>query len=270
MPELPEVENVAIDLSNTINFNSPIAKVTLSKNQLRFPWPQKISQKLTHQSFLKVSRRAKYLILETEDYALVSHLGMTGSWRLGNEKKLHDHLVIKFKKGESLVYCDPRRFGYIDLIQKKDLKQYVRFNHLGPEPLDDEFTAEHLWLKSRGKKSKIKTFIMDQGVVVGVGNIYASEVLFLAGIKPTRQTEKVTRAQFEKLAQCIRSVLTEAIKRGGSTIRDFQYGKSQKGGFQNYFKVYGRDKKPCLQCQRPLLKLVITGRSTFYCSHCQK
>lgn len=273
MPELPEVETVRRGLCSILESRPVITRVILNRTDIRFTIPKSFSTRLMNQPILGVSRRAKYLIFETPEVLILSHLGMTGSWRLAppGEEKLHDHCYIELQDGRRLAYCDPRRFGILDLIEIGGEALHPRLMHLGPEPLDETiFSGEFLFSESRKREVAIKTFIMDQKVVVGVGNIYASEVLFRAKIRPQRKAGKIRQAEADALVQAIRDILRTAILAGGSTIRDFKSASGSSGYFQQSHQVYDRGGEPCRVCKVKIRSSVVGGRSTFWCPTCQK
>lgn len=276
MPELPEVETVKRSLEKVLQLPTPqrIHTIVLYRKNLRFAMPSaKKLQELFQSDILTIKRRAKYLIFETNrSQKFISHLGMTGTWRWVqgmNEmdfrkiKQTHDHISIQFEAG-LLVFNDPRRFGIFDYFDSK------YFDHLGPEPLETSFNAEYLFAKTRGKSANVKSFIMNQEVVVGVGNIYASEALFRAGIRPTKMASRVTFRQCEELVFQIQKVLREAIKKGGSTISDFSHVDEQSGYFQHSFQVYDRQGEPCVKCKTKIKNTILSGRSSYWCPSCQK
>lgn len=270
MPELPEVETVKLGLSRNLKQLGEITKVELFRKDLRFPFPKKIKKRLVGQNILKVSRRAKYLVFKTENYTWLCHLGMTGAWRIEQGKHIkqpHDHFRVSFSSGISWVYRDPRRFGYMDLFENGS--DIIRFLHLGPEPLEDSFNTEYFFKTTRKKTAPIKNFIMDQKVVVGVGNIYASEALFRACISPTKSAHKITKKQSLELVRSIKAILKQALKSGGSSIRDYKNADSEMGYFQQSLKVYDLAGKACFKCKKPIKKITQAGRSTYYCSNCQ-
>lgn len=273
MPELPEVETIRTGLDRITRDHPIIARVRLMRRDLRFPVPKEISNVLKGQRITGVRRRAKYLLIETPSAILLSHLGMTGSWReapSGDEDK-HDHCYIELADGRRLAFCDPRRFGLLDLIEIGQEGHHPRLRHLGPEPLEPKaFTGEYLFEKSRKRKVASKVFIMDQRVVVGVGNIYASEALHRAGIKPQKAAGRLTRLECEILVEDIRGVLREALAAGGSSIRDFRQASGAVGHFQASHLVYARGGEPCRRCATPIRSKVIGGRSTYWCAKCQK
>jgi len=272
MPELPEVENVRVSLTSLGVVGQTFQKIQLHRVGLRTPFPVGLSRKLKGQSLLAIHRRAKYLLFETESYYLISHLGMTGSWRVTqtSERGKHDHADLEFASGLTIVFNDPRRFGILDLSKKAELPSNRWFKHLGLEPLDAEFTADWLFAQSRGLKGPIKGFLMDQRRVVGVGNIYASEALHAAGVRPTRAAGKISKDEAGRLVTEIRRILIEAIAAGGSTIRDYKNSKGESGSFQQRFLVYDRSGEPCLACKATVKSQVIAGRNTFWCPKCQR
>lgn len=273
MPELPEVETVRGGLEEILRKHPVIERVRLLRGDIRFPIPKNLPKRLEGQPILGVRRRAKYLIFDTPKVSLLSHLGMTGSWRVARpgEEDRHDHCYIELSDGRRLAFRDPRRFGLLDLVEIGQETSHPRLRELGPEPLDESsFNAEYLYQKSRGRRVPIKVFIMDQRIVVGVGNIYASEALFRAGIRPQKLAGRVSREQIEKLVDAIRVVLREAISAGGSSIRDYRQAGGAEGSFQDAHQVYERGGEPCVVCGAPIRSKVIGGRSTYWCPSCQK
>jgi formamidopyrimidine-DNA glycosylase len=275
MPELPEVETVRSGLETLLKAKPTIKRVKLMRGDIRFPIPKNFVKALEGQAITGVKRRAKYLLIETPKVALLSHLGMTGSWRLEPSKTLlpgpHDHCLIELDDGRTLVFRDPRRFGVLDLVEPGAETTHLRLKALGPEPLDkSKYTSEYLFETSRKRKSAIKVFIMDQRVVVGVGNIYASEALFRAGIRPQKLAGKITKHESERLVAAIQAVLQEAITAGGSSIRDYKNAGGEEGSFQQRHLVYERAGEPCRVCKRPIRSKVLGGRSTYWCPNCQK
>lgn len=252
------------------------------RRDLRFPIPKKLKTVMNGREVLGIERRAKYLLFKFADGWLLSHLGMTGAWRqisAGETKILHDHVQLNFADGLSLIFNDPRRFGFVDWVES--LEDHPRLSHLGPEPLTDAFTADVLFAKLRKRSAAIKTMIMDQRIVVGVGNIYASEALFRAGLRPMRAAGRVTLNECERLVKEIKIILGEAIDSGGSTIRTYRSADGSQGSFQSRFFVYERDGLECLKCngrgrsdQKTRLQKISTkmigSRSTYWCPRCQK
>lgn len=270
MPELPEVENVRLSLQQQGLVGQRFAKVELLRPDLRAPFPSGMSRRLQGQSVCAIKRRAKYLLFETEKLVLLSHLGMTGSWRELDDRQKHDHVILHFSSGRRLAFNDPRRFGLLDLFTKDQVEECAWLRHLGVEPLSDQFTAEYLFAKSRRVKAPIKGFLMDQRRVVGVGNIYASEALFAAGVRPSRLAGKIKREEAHALVENIRGILTAAIAAGGSTISDYRNSKGEAGNFQQGFKVYDRKGQSCVRCRQPVKSKMIAGRNTFWCAKCQR
>lgn len=272
MPELPEVEHVKRQLNRLLESPRQVSSLEFFRKDLRFPLSPKLKKLVSGRDILTVERRAKYLLFKFEDGWLLSHLGMTGAWReIGPKEKriLHDHVQLNFKDGLSLIFNDPRRFGFIDWVA--NLESHPRLSHLGPEPLETEFTAEVLFQKLRKRTAPIKAMIMDQRIVVGVGNIYASEALFRAGIRPTRAAGKVTMDECKRLVKEIKVILKQAIDSGGSTIRTYRSADGSEGSFQSRFFVYERAGESCLKCKTgKIVSKVIGSRSTYWCPNCQK
>ncbi len=268
MPELPEVETVRRGLEYILSHKPVLEKIELRRPDLRFPIPLKEVQALEGEKILSVGRRAKYLYFETAKGFLISHLGMTGSWRLKDDTELgtHDHVILHFSGNLSLIYRDPRRFGIFDF--SKDLSGKL-FSHMGPEPFSEEFSATYLKSKLKGKAAPIKNVLMDQRVVVGIGNIYASEILFECGIKPQKPAGRVTFLQLEMIVEKTRTVLQKAILAGGSTLQDFAHTNGDSGKFQNEFFVYAKDGELCRICGAVIKTRSMAGRSTFWCARCQ-
>jgi formamidopyrimidine-DNA glycosylase len=238
---------------------------------LRFAIPSAIT-KLVGEQITQIDRRAKYLLIHTTGASVLSHLGMTGTWQRADDKReqhTHDHLRLSAEDGTTLVYNDPRKFGFIELFDRE--KGAPRLAELGPEPLDQAaFTADYLAAALHKRNAPIKSLLMDQAIVVGVGNIYAAEALFRSGIHPKRKAASVSKARLETLVKTVREVLEEAIEAGGSTIDDFRKINGQSGYFQHTFSVYAREGQPCLVCKRTLKLAKIGGRSSVYCPQCQK
>jgi formamidopyrimidine-DNA glycosylase len=271
MPELPEVEVVKRGLEKILEHKPTLEKVELTRKDLREPIPAKELKKLEGLKITSVERRAKYLLLWTPQGAMISHLGMTGTWRVAKkgEERDHDHIYLHFSGGLRLAYRDPRRFGVFDFA--KDPATHAKFKDLGPEPLSKEFTGTELWNRLRNKQVAIKVAVMDQKIVVGVGNIYASEALHAAGIKPTTPAHKISQEKSELLVREIKKILTLSIEKGGSSISDFAQASGESGYFQNTFKVYDRAGDKCMTCATSVIKSqVLGGRNTFWCARCQK
>ena len=271
MPELPEVETTRRGIAPRIK-NQTVEKVIVRQGKLRWPIPKTLNSKLKGQTIDKVQRRGKYLLLSTNVGTVIMHLGMSGSLRVidcNTAHDKHDHVDIVFKNGNCLRLKDPRRFGAV-LFTTKDPYQHKLLKDLGPEPLEKEFDGDYLFNKSRKRSQNIKAFIMDSKIVVGVGNIYASESLFKAGIHPKKAAGKISKANYAKLARAIKSVLQAAIKAGGTTLRDFTSSDGRPGYFRQSLKVYDRQGLPCPKCGKAITKSVTGQRATYYCTQCQK
>ncbi len=271
MPELPEVETSRRGIAPWL-VDQTVTGVVVRDRRLRWPIPRGFENKLTGQRVHSVSRRAKYLLLATDAGTALLHLGMTGSLRIiepAEPPAKHDHVDIQLSNGKALRFRDPRRFGCL-LWSSGDVAKHPLLRDLGPEPLGDAFDGDYLWQRARGRKVAIKQFIMNANIVVGVGNIYASEALFEAGIHPQRQAQRVSQARMRKLASTIRAVLERALKAGGTTLRDFSGGTGEPGYFRQQLKVYDRAGRPCRSCGQPVRTKVLGQRSTFYCTGCQR
>lgn len=270
MPELPEVETTCRGVAPYI-VNSTISKVIIREYRLRWPISKALSKQLVSQKVKDVGRRGKYILFYLERGCLILHLGMSGSLRITDTNTApdkHDHIDLVFADGVVLRLRDPRRFGSIHFTSGDPLVHPLLVN-LGPEPLSRDFTARYLYEKSRGRKQAIKTFIMDSRVVVGVGNIYACEALFQAGINPRRATGKLSRERCQRLVVAIKQILRRAINKGGTTLRDFVSGAGTPGYFRLELKVYNRAGEPCLNCGAVIKQIRQGQRSTCYCPKCQ-
>jgi len=271
MPELPEVETTRRGIAPHIE-GQKVSDVIVRHHQLRWPVPRGLKGKLAGHKINSVSRRAKYLLLAFDHGTLILHLGMSGSLRIIDRAvaaEKHDHIDIVLESDKALRLTDPRRFGAV-LWTREEPGQHELLAHLGPEPLSDAFNSDYLYLQSRKRKSSIKQFIMDGKVVVGVGNIYASESLFLAGINPKAIANKVSKARYEKLTAAIKQVLAAAIEQGGTTLRDFVGGDGKPGYFAQQLNVYGREGAACHRCGTAIKQITQGQRSTYYCPRCQR
>ncbi len=271
MPELPEVETTRRGIEPHIR-GQIIKKIVVRQKQLRWIIPGTLGSRLRNQTILSVDRRGKYLLLNSTAGTVLVHLGMSGSLRLLENEvapKAHDHVDLLFKNGMLLRYTDPRRFGAWLWAGNKPLEHKL-LAPLGPEPLSKEFDAEYIWAISRGRKVPIKSFLMNSHIVVGVGNIYASEALFRAGIHPKRLAGRISLARYEKLTSDVKSILKSAIKQGGTTLRDFVNGDGKPGYFQQSLQVYARGGQACMQCTGTIREIRIGQRSSFYCPQCQR
>ena len=275
MPELPEVETVVNGIKSKIK-NNKVLKLNKYINTLRYPIQKDLSSKVEGCKVITVYRRAKYIIMNlSSNKSLIIHLGMSGRIIIvKNSKKIfkHTHICIVFNKNLVLQFIDPRRFGYIFVTETSSLENNKFFRSLGVEPLSRQFNFRYLSNLVKSKKTPIKNIIMNQKNIVGVGNIYASEALFLSGINPTNIGNSVTEQDCIKLVKAIKFVLRESIRLGGSSINDHTMISGKMGYFQNKLKVYGREGLKCLKrtCQSRIIRIVIAQRSTFYCSECQK
>ncbi len=271
MPELPEVETIRRGIEPHV-CGQRISRVIVRERRLRWPIPAGLEQKLAGRRIERAGRRAKYIVLELDSGdRLLVHLGMSGKLRLlpGPTPLIkHDHVDIMLADGKLLRFNDPRRFGAL-LWWKAGDDSHELLAHLGPEPFDSAFNGDYLFTRSRGRTAAIKNFIMDGQIVVGAGNIYASEALFHCGIRPGRAAGRVTRTQFQLLATHIQDVLRQAIVRGGTTLRDYVGAGGEAGYFQQELYVYGRHGQACRTCAHEIKRQIIGQRSSFYCPHCQ-
>jgi formamidopyrimidine-DNA glycosylase len=269
VPELPEVETSRRGIEPFLVGES-ITNVIIRNRRLRWPVPRDVEKHLDGATVTSVGRRAKYLLINTSAGTAIVHLGMSGSVFIvdrGTPAGVHDHFDLDLGSGKSLRYRDPRRFG--SLHWSDDAAEHWLLRDLGPEPLGERFDGDYLWLKSRGRRVAVKQFIMNAGIVVGVGNIYASEALFIAGIHPRRAAGRISQVRYARLANAIREVLARAIEAGGTTLRDFYGGDGEAGYFQQQLDVYGRDGEECRHCGREIAAIVLGQRSTYYCKSCQ-
>ena len=269
MPELPEVETVRVAMRTHL-VGRRITGVTTSDKRLREPLPRARLKALAGERFVDARRRAKYLLLDTSGcWTLVVHLGMSGNLLFRDGKQTHDHVTFFLDDGLPLVFSDPRRFGLMLLLKPDEVATCPYLSELGVEPLDEDFDGAYLKTHCRTSQRPIKNLIMDAHIVVGVGNIYASEALFKAGIRPTTRARRLSRARLQVLAQHIKDVLHAAIRAGGTTIADY-VGSGSGGRFQQKLAVYGKLGENCVVCDGPIRSLTLAGRNTFYCSNCQK
>ncbi len=290
MPELPEVETVRRGLKPALE-GHVVAALSVRRRDLRVAFPERFAERLKGRRMVSLRRRAKYLLLDLEGgETLIMHLGMSGRFTIhgpaappampgrfhnqiaadGSGNGKHDHVVFETEEGVRIVFTDHRRFGLM-LLEKTDaVEQHSLFDGMGPEPLGDDFTPTVLSAALKGKKTPIKSALLDQCVVAGLGNIYVCEALFRSGISPKRLARTVAGPRCEKLVPAIKKVLGEAIKAGGSTLRDYKKADGELGYFQHHFAVYDREGEPCPGCKGTIKRIVQAGRSTFYCPSCQK
>lgn len=271
MPELPEVETTRRGIEPFLAGHR-IVGVTVRERRLRWPVPARLERDLTGARVLAIERRAKYILVRTTRGCLIVHLGMSGSLRVLTAQappRDHDHVDLLLPDGVAIRYHDPRRFGCI-LWTVDDPLAHPLLRSLGPEPFCDDFGGDHLHRQSRRRQIPVKSFVMDGRIVVGVGNIYASESLSMAGIHPLRTASRVSRRRYHALADAVREVLRRAIDLGGTTLRDFVNPGGEPGYFEQTLRVYGRAGRPCRDCGAPIRQVVVAQRSTFYCPRCQR
>ncbi len=292
MPELPEVETVRRGLAPAM-LGARIDKVELRRADIRFPFPASFQKRLTGQRIVDVKRRAKYLLFQLDGgETLIAHLGMSGSFRMEKTTALtpgkfhherskdpkHDHVIFVLDNGWVVTYNDPRRFGFMDLAPTETLEQHPRMRGLGAEPLAPEFDAARLAGLFAGSRAPLKSALLDQKRIAGLGNIYVCEALFRAGLAPSRPASILADARgapskaAAAISEAIRAVLEEAVEAGGSTLRDHRQANGELGYFQHMFKVYDREGRPCVRerCRGIIMRITQSGRSTFYCSKCQR
>jgi len=276
MPELPEVETVRRGLSSALEGRC-IERVILRRRNLRFQLPDDMGQRLTGRRVTTIGRRAKYLLFHIEGGdVLISHLGMSGSYRIFAKAPPmagpHDHVEFQLEGGVTARYNDPRRFGFMDLTTSLDLYGHSMLSKLGPEPMSPGLDGRALATRLAGRGTPIKAALLDQSVIAGLGNIYVSEALFEAGLSPRRLARTIAGCRANKLAAAIQDVLRRAIAAGGSTLQDHRQPSGELGYFQHAFRVYGRAGENCPRCGTPhiVAQIVQSGRSTFFCSRCQR
>jgi len=277
MPELPEVETVVRGLKPRIE-GKRLLRLTLRRPDLRRAIPKGLAAKVEGRRVSRVDRRAKYILLHLDDDGvLIVHLGMSGRLTLGDAAhpappQPHDHALMVFEDAIELRFNDPRRFGLIDYARADELPRHHLFRHLGPEPLAADFDGETLAQSLAGKKTPIKSALLDQRVVVGIGNIYACESLYWAGLSPTRLARTVQGERAARLVETIKRVLNHAISAGGSSLRDYVSASGELGNFQRHFAVYDREGERCpgCDCRTAIKRIVQSGRSTFYCAKRQR
>lgn len=271
MPELPEVETTRRGIEPYV-LDQTVTGVIIRQSRLRWPVPENLQDQLENKKILKLQRRGKYILVVVDSGALIVHLGMSGSLRVINDAdvppKKHDHIDILLTQGICLRYHDPRRFGCL-LWAEGDPLNHPLLADLGPEPFDPVFNGDYLHESGRGRVTAVKTLIMDSHLVVGVGNIYANEALFRAGIDPRRAAGRIGLQRYHVLAKTITEVLGLAIAQGGTTLRDFVNASGKPGYFQQTLSVYGREGDPCRLCGTPIRSVRLAQRSTFFCPHCQ-
>ncbi len=271
MPELPEVETIVRGLAAVLE-GRRIASLELRRGDLRRAFPPDLRQRLTGARVVRLGRRAKYGLIETDrDDTLVFHLGMSGSWRIDpSEIGLHDHVLMDTDEGRRLVLNDPRRFGSLDLVATDALDRTEPFAGMGPEPLGPDFDGEYLERALDGRTASIKAMLLDQRIVAGLGNIYVCDALHLARIAPARAGGRISRERLDRLEAAVKCVLLAAIRAGGSTLRNYARPDGELGYFSAEWRVYGREGAPCTECGSLIRRRADGGRSTFFCPICQR
>lgn len=283
MPELPEVETVMRGLTPAME-GAVIARADVNRPDLRWPFPERMAERLTGQRVKQLRRRSKYILADlASGESLLIHLGMSGRMLVSGDPlgqfthnhpaaEKHDHVVFHMDNGARITFNDPRRFGAMDLLDTATGVQHKLLALLGPEPLGNDFHEAHLIAVLAGRNTPIKSALLDQRLVAGLGNIYVCEALYRAGINPTRKAGQLSKARVASLVPIIRQVLSEAIDAGGSSLKDFRRADGELGYFQHSFDVYGREREPCRtpDCSHDIKRIVQSGRSTFYCSQCQR
>jgi formamidopyrimidine-DNA glycosylase len=269
MPELPEVETTVRGLATVLD-GETLARVTVRRADLRRPFPVDLRQRLTGARVTSLSRRAKYgLIHFDRGVTMVFHLGMSGCWRIDQDEAKHDHLIFETVGGCRAALNDPRRFGSVDLFDTDCLGEAPMLAALGPEPLGADFSTAYLLAALKGRAAGIKSLLLDQRIIAGLGNIYVCEALHMAGIDPGNAGGSLSRLRLDRLVSCIKQVLESAIEAGGSTLKDFAAPDGELGYFYKQWRVYGREGAPC-GCGQPVKRQVDGGRSTFFCPRCQR
>lgn len=270
MPELPEVETTRRGIAPHM-LGRRVKQLVLRRPDLRWPIPTEIAPAIQDEPVQDIRRRAKYLLIDFAPGSAVLHLGMSGSLRVlpaDTPVRAHDHVDFQLDDARVVRFNDPRRFGA--LLWQPAGTTHPLLGALGPEPLSDDFDGDWLYARSRGRKASVKTFLMDQATVVGVGNIYAAEALFAAGIAPLRAAGSISRARYEALAREVKRILAAAIQRGGTTLRDFISPDGSAGYFAQSLSVYGREGQHCVNCGKALKQARIGQRASVWCPHCQK
>ena len=279
MPELPEVETVKRALIPVLQ-NCQVNSAFVGRENLRWPLPKDLANRLTNRYFTHLTRRGKYVLMFLDsDEVLLLHLGMSGSVRIHQQKPdlgKHDHFMLEMSAATSVgkpsyvVLNDPRRFGWIDLFPESATDSHKLLAKMGPEPLGNEFSAMHLQAAFNGRSGSVKNALLNQKLVAGIGNIYASEALFFAGISPRRKAGNIAGGRAERLTAAIVTTLRAAIEAGGTSLRDHVQPGGEIGYFVQHLAVYGRAGMPCMRCSEVIKIIIQSGRSTFYCSRCQR
>lgn len=281
MPELPEVETVRWGLANALQ-GKRISRVELHRTDLRWPLPKDMASRVSGHKIVGTRRLGKFILAKlSSGETLLIHLGMTGSFNITGpqeyvdedhteKRSKHEHVVFRTQCKLRVAYNDPRRFGMMDLAPTSAIDSHRLLRSLGPDPLGNEHLALHFRSVLAGRKMPIKSALLDQKIVAGLGNIYACEALSLSGISPRRQVGRISEGRFYVLANAIKRVLMEAIEAGGSSLQDFRGVDGSQGYFQHDFRVYAREGEPCMVCENAIVRIIQSGRSTFYCKTCQR
>ncbi|WP_293572955.1 bifunctional DNA-formamidopyrimidine glycosylase/DNA-(apurinic or apyrimidinic site) lyase [Phaeobacter sp.] len=283
MPELPEVETVRRGLSPAME-GAVITKATVNRPDLRWPFPERMADRLTGQRINSLRRRSKYILADLQSgETLLIHLGMSGRMTVSGDPlgqfahdhpqaEKHDHVIFDMDNGARITFNDPRRFGAMDLLDTATADQHKLLSVLGPEPLGNGFHEAHLIEAFQGKNTPVKSALLDQGIIAGLGNIYVCEALFRAGISPKRKAGQIAAHRVASLVPIVKDVLSDAIAAGGSSLKDFRQADGELGYFQHSFDVYGREGEPCRRdgCNGTVGRIVQSGRSSFYCNNCQR
>ncbi|MGR3365866.1 MAG: bifunctional DNA-formamidopyrimidine glycosylase/DNA-(apurinic or apyrimidinic site) lyase [Sagittula sp.] len=283
MPELPEVETVRRGLAPVME-GQVIARAQVNRPDLRWPFPERMAERLTGARVLQLRRRSKYILADlSTDETLLIHLGMSGRMLVSGDPlgqfvhahpmpEKHDHVVFDMENGTRVTFNDPRRFGAMDLMPTQAAEAHPLLARIGPEPLGNAFTESHLVDRLKGRNMPVKSALLDQKIVAGLGNIYVCEALFRGGIHPARRCVRISAARISALVPIVRDVLDDAIAAGGSSLRDFRQADGELGYFQHSFDVYGREGEPCRApgCTSTIQRIVQSGRSSFFCPTCQR
>jgi formamidopyrimidine-DNA glycosylase len=283
MPELPEVETVRRGLAPALE-GAKIARALVNRPDLRWPFPVRMAERLTGARVLAMRRRSKYILADLDSgETLLIHLGMSGRMTVSGDPlgrfvhdhpqaQKHDHVVLDMDNGARVTFNDPRRFGAMDLIATDRADRHKLLSALGPEPLGNEFHEQYLIDAFKGRNTPVKSALLDQGIIAGLGNIYVCEALYRASVSPKRKASQLSKTRVAALVPIIREVLQEAIEAGGSSLRDFRQADGELGYFQHRFDVYGREGEPCprVGCAGTVRRIVQSGRSSFYCGKCQR
>ena len=273
MPELPEVETVKNTLKLRLVGRQIKGVNILWDNIIAYPSKEEFINEIKNKIIIDIKRRGKFLMFDLDDYYLLSHLRMEGKYffkKHGDKINKHEHIIFDLDNDEELRYMDTRKFGKMYLIKKEDINNTGPLKDLGLEPWNDNLTSEYLLNKYKNKRLPIKTVLLDQGIIVGIGNIYADEILFLTKINPLKKCNLLNKEECEKIIKYTREVLEKAIKMGGSTIRTYSSVDGVHGLFQNELLVHGKDKDACPECNNKIEKIRVGGRGTYYCPKCQK